>query len=208
MRSWGRDRRRRGAAALPQPRAEQAANLPRLVNRPLRPRRERPASRRFDQRQPQTMRIGKREDAPSEARVGLGDRRAVLLQALGPEAKASLRHFEAHLHREPVTGTRRRHLRPWEEREIGAGVAVGVSVEQVIRAGIVLVDAALDEPHAEDARVEVEILLRPSRDGRDVMQPVDAIRRRHDVLATTVTPIAGDAQAHRERRAEISEVTI
>ena len=35
----------------------------------------------------------------------------------------------------------------------------GVGVEQVISTGIVLVDAALDEPHPEDARVEVEVLL-------------------------------------------------
>ena len=54
-------------------------------------------------------------------------------------------------------------------------MAVGVGVEEMVGAGIVLVDAALDEPHAEDAGVEVEILLRRSRDRGDVVDAVDPV---------------------------------
>ena len=53
------------------------------------------------------------------------------------------------------------------------GSPFGVGVEQVIGAGIVLVDALLDEPHAQDAGVEVEILLRRAGNRGDVVQPVD-----------------------------------
>ena len=50
-----------------------------------------------------------------------------------------------------------------------------VGVEEVVGAGIVLVDAALHEPHAEHAGVEVEVLLRGSGDRGDVVEPVDAL---------------------------------
>ena len=49
-----------------------------------------------------------------------------------------------------------------------------VGVEQVVRARIVLVDALLHQPHAEDAGIEVEVLLRWPCDGGDVMKPSDA----------------------------------
>ena len=52
-------------------------------------------------------------------------------------------------------------------------MAFRVGVEEVVGARIVLVDAPLDEPHAEHAGVEVEVLLRRSGDRGDVMQPVD-----------------------------------
>ena len=52
-----------------------------------------------------------------------------------------------------------------------------VGVEQVIGAGIVLVDALLDQPHPEDAGIEIEVLLCRSRDGGDVVQPADAFHR-------------------------------
>ena len=51
-------------------------------------------------------------------------------------------------------------MRPGEEREVGAGVPFGVRVEQMVGAGIVLVDAPLDQAHAEHARVEIQVLLR------------------------------------------------
>ena len=51
----------------------------------------------------------------------------------------------------------------------------GVGVEKMVRGRIVLVDAAFDEAHAEDAGVEIEILLRRTGNRRDVMNPVDAL---------------------------------
>ena len=53
-------------------------------------------------------------------------------------------------------------------------MAFGVGVEEVIGAGVVLVDAFLDQAHPEDAAVEVEILLRRAGDRGDVVEPVDA----------------------------------
>ena len=92
--------------------------------------------------------------------------------------------------------TRRRHLRPGEERQVGAGMPLGIGVEEVIGAGIVLVDALLHQPHAEHARIEVEVLLRGARDGRDVVQAVDAshlveysgARRRPKPTPNSATP--------------------
>ena len=49
-------------------------------------------------------------------------------------------------------------------------MAFGVGVEKMIRAGIVLVDALLDETHPEDAGVEIEILLSRTGDGSNVME--------------------------------------
>ena len=49
-----------------------------------------------------------------------------------------------------------------------------VRVEQVVRPWIVLVDALLHQPHAEDPCIEVEVLLRWTCDGGDVMKPSDA----------------------------------
>jgi hypothetical protein len=64
---------------------------------------------------------------------------------------------------------------PWEragsreEGEIGARV-LGVGEEQVIGTRLVLVHALLDQPHAEHPGVEIEILLRGTGDGGDVME--------------------------------------
>ncbi len=51
----------------------------------------------------------------------------------------------------------------------------GVGVKEVVRPGIVLVDASLDEPHAEDTGVEVEVLLRRAGNRGDVMKTVHCI---------------------------------
>ena len=49
----------------------------------------------------------------------------------------------------------------------------GVGVEEMVGAGVVLVDAALDEAHPEDAGVEVEVFLGGARYRRDVMKAFD-----------------------------------
>ena len=56
-------------------------------------------------------------------------------------------------------------------------MTVGVGVEKVISAGIVLVHAPLHEPHAENACVKIQVLLRRPGDGGDVMKPVDRVHR-------------------------------
>ena len=52
-------------------------------------------------------------------------------------------------------------------------MAFGVRIEEVIGARVVLIDALLDQSHPEDAAVEVEVLLRGTGDGGDVVQAVD-----------------------------------
>jgi hypothetical protein len=59
--------------------------------------------------------------------------------------------------------------RPVEEGEIGAGRREPVGVEQVVGTDVVLVHGFLDEPHAEDARVEGMVARRVCRDGRQVV---------------------------------------
>ena len=53
-------------------------------------------------------------------------------------------------------------------------MTLGVGVEQMVGAGVILVHAALDQAHAQDAGIEVEVLLRRPGDRRDVMQTVNA----------------------------------
>jgi len=46
----------------------------------------------------------------------------------------------------------------------------------MVSAGIVLVDASLDETEPQDTGVEVEVFLRRPRDAGDVMNPADGFR--------------------------------
>jgi hypothetical protein len=54
-------------------------------------------------------------------------------------------------------------------------MTLGVRIEKVIRAWVILVNALLHETHPEHAGVEVEVFLSRSADSRDVMQPLDAL---------------------------------
>ena len=127
------------------------------------------------------MRIGEREHAVAESHVRRADADAVSLQPLPPICEASFGYLEIHFGRKAVAAARRRHLRPWKERQIGARTSFRIRVEQMIGAGIVLVHAALHEAHAENAGVEVEVLLRRTGDGRDVMEAVDAAHARDSI---------------------------
>src|SRR5436190_21443136 len=85
---------------------------------------------------------------------------------------------------------------PGKKSQVGPGVPGGIGVEQVVSARIVLVHALLDQPHAENTGVEIEVLLCGSRTRRDVMQPVDAF---HAVPPDRVPPIISRATPGRER---------
>src|SRR5262249_36390456 len=85
------------------------------------------------------------------------------------------RTLEANLDSQSVPEAWRRQLCPGKKCEVGAGMAFRVRVEQVIRAGIVLVDRLLDEPHPENACVEIEVFLRRTGNGGDGMKSVDAL---------------------------------
>ena len=130
------------------------------------------------------MRVDERQDFVAEAALGGADRRTVALEPVRPEGKARPRHGERDFGGEAVARARRRHLRPGKEGEVGAWPALGVGIEEVVGAGIVLVDAFLDQLHAENPGVEIEILLRRSGNRRDVVQTVSTARcplLRHDL---------------------------
>ena len=171
----GQESGRRRQIALPELRAVEAAHLMLGSHGAVVPGRERPAGRsgRLDERDAQPVRIDERQRALAEARLDRVDARAVLLEARAPELEAVRRHFEPDLDRKPVADPRRRHLRPGKERQIRAGMSFGVRIEEVVGARVVLIDALLDQPHAEHAAVEVEILLRRPGDGGDVVESVD-----------------------------------
>ena len=163
-------------ASLPLPEAAvmKPADLSLGFDRALFPWRKRTIRRgRFDKRQTQAVWIGERQRALAKTRLDRLDASAVLFQPSAPIREAATRHFESNFDGKPVPHARRGHLRPRKEREIRPGPSFGVCVEQVIRAGVILVDALLDEPHAQDAGVEVEIFLRRAGNRGDVVQPVD-----------------------------------
>jgi hypothetical protein len=62
-----------------------------------------------------------------------------------------------------------------KKRQVRSGMAFGVRVEKVIGAGVVLIDRFLHQPHAENAGIEIKILLRRSSNCGDVMKTVDAV---------------------------------
>src|SRR5690606_19254963 len=84
--------------------------------------------------------------------------------------------------------------RPQKEGQDAPWGADLVTEIEVIRLRVVEIDRALDEPEAEEPGVEVEVPLRITRDGGDVVQPENA---RH---ATLPRPAAGPARRLRLRR--------
>ena len=57
----------------------------------------------------------------------------------------------------PGAGPPAPRARVLEERDVGAGAALLVRVEQVVDGRVVLVDRLLDEPQPEDADVELDV---------------------------------------------------
>ncbi len=79
-----------------------------------------------------------------------------------------------------------------EERDVGAGRAELVGVEEVVDARVVLVDGLLDETQSERPGVVVEVLGRVARDARDVVDPVEP----HTAI---LPPSCGLSQSQTER---------
>ena len=73
---------------------------------------------------------------------------------------------------------------PGEEGEDGAGGAEVVAEVEVVGAGVVEVDGALDEAEAEDLGVEVEVGLGVGGDGGDVVKTDDGLSG-HGVTSMT-----------------------
>ncbi len=58
---------------------------------------------------------------------------------------------------------------PVEKCQVGSGATLGVGIEQMVGAHVVLIDGAFDQPHAERLRVEAVILLNRRRNRGEVM---------------------------------------
>ena len=149
-----------------------AAELVLFRDSTLLPRHPRTLVAGLDQGQRKAVWIPKRERALAEARLELAVRHALLLEAGYPVAQTPGRNGERNLDGQTDPRPCRRHLRPGEEGEVGARRADPVRVEEVIGVGNVLIHAPLDEAHTHDPDPEVEVLLRVTRDGRDVVNTV------------------------------------
>src|SRR5438874_12028571 len=106
--------------------------------------------------------------------VGPFDRDALAAETVGPELDGIGRSDAPddpvdH----PVPGTPGHRARVLEERQVEAGIALLVSVEEVVDRGVVLVDRLLDEAQPEHARVEVHVAWSIARDRGDVMDALE-----------------------------------
>src|SRR5205085_156701 len=97
------------------------------------------------------------------------DLRTVLVETLRPIPQRIGRNGERDLAGESCSVASARHPRPGKEREVGAGMGIAIGEEEVVRIGRILIDAFLDEPHAEHPDVEVEVFLGVAGDTGDVM---------------------------------------
>ena len=161
--------------SLQQADAMEPANLVRLRHYALCPRREIAGVGGLDQRQSQPVRIGKGEQTLAEARPRLGRLHPMSREPLGPILEAAGRNSQRHLDGESDSGLAWGHVRPGEERQVGAGMRRTIGVEEMVGPRHVLVDGLLDQPHAQDSNVEVQILLRVAGDDGDVMQAGDVV---------------------------------
>ena len=133
---------------------------------------------------PRGLRFGARDANEREAHaVGIGEgqnrltetlldrlvRHAFFDEAVCPIADGAFRYAEHGLLREADTVAAPRSMRPREERQDRTGMADLVAEIQMVGAGIVVVDRLLDEPKAKNARVEIEIAGRITRNRGHMM---------------------------------------
>ena len=121
--------------------------------------------------------IGQGEDFFFEAPGTAGELDALLDEALLPEVDGVCRDAEGGVRDFADARGAVADARPGEESEDGAGGAEVVAEIEVVGAGVVKVDGALDEAEAEDLGVEVEICLRVGGDGGDVVETDDGLCR-------------------------------
>ena len=120
------------------------------------------------QLQIETLGIGE-----EEPRVLAGDIDALCSEALLPEIQRfgrcnspddTVNHAGS---RPPGTGSG-----ILEKGDVRAGVALLVSVEEMVDGGVVLVDALFHQPQPQDPRVEIDVPGRIRRDASDVVDPL------------------------------------
>src|SRR4051794_9322889 len=93
---------------------------------------------------------------------------------LGPELQRRVRSDAEPRGRDhPVARAAAGRARIFEERDVGAGRAVLVRVEEVVDRRVVLVDGLLDHPQPEYPDVEVDVARSVTGDAGDVVDPFD-----------------------------------
>ncbi len=124
---------------------------------------------RLDEREPQTVRVDERQHPLVKAPLHGPNVYTGRLQTVLPVREAAAVHGERDLR--PLAGpvATGRHRGPGKEGEVRAGAPGRVGEIEVIGVRDVLVDRAFDHPHAQNAGVEVVVLLRVAGDGGDVV---------------------------------------
>src|SRR6266508_5955964 len=59
--------------------------------------------------------------------------------------------------------------RPWKEGQDRTRIARAVAVVEMVGGRVIEIDCELDQPQAQESRIEVEVLLRVTCDGGDVV---------------------------------------
>jgi hypothetical protein len=126
----------------------------------LLPRRGRPGAAVIDQHQPLPFAILERQRQPAVDLDDLAGVAAGLLQAIPPVAQRVLAGDAQRGAGNAVAAAPLGCGGKIEEGEIGAGAGLGVGVEQMIGADVVLVDGLLDQPHPQQPAVERQIVAR------------------------------------------------
>src|SRR5258708_9946550 len=94
---------------------------------------------------------------------------AVLWKTRAPELERGQTLHAQRRPRDRISPTLLGRYGPVEKGEIRAWRTFRVGIEEMVRADIVLIDAALHQAHPERARVEMVIVAYARRDGREVM---------------------------------------
>ena len=100
-------------------------------------------------------------EAQREAAVPLENpavRHTMLIEALQPPFQAVLAVDAQARARDAARAAAFRLDRPIEERQVRPRRALRIGIEQVVGADVVLIDRALDKPHAENLGVEASVL--------------------------------------------------
>jgi hypothetical protein len=120
------------------------------------------------------MRILYEQRALAKSRDGILGIEARTAEPLGPVPERTSGDGERDLHGEAHAGARGLHAGPRKEGQVRSRASFGVGIEKVVGVGGVLIDAALDEAHPHDAGVELDVLLRVTRDAGDMVKTGNA----------------------------------
>jgi len=98
-----------------------------------------------------------------------------MFQASTPESEATRWYGEGDFCTKTVAVATRSHLRPREKCQVSSGMTFRIRIEKVVSRGVILVHTPLHQTHPEHARIKIEIFLRRSCDGSNVMKSSDVL---------------------------------